>query len=155
VAKTRDGCVRSFPFAKQTLPVVPSPEEVVQCLECVKPPKARTILTTCYAAGLRISEAIRLTISVIDSRRMVIRVEQGKRQKDRYVMPSPKLLDILRDWWRVNRPRHRLFPGDRPDHPITRSAVEQECQKVHRRCRIPKPSGRCRHCSGIATSPPR
>lgn len=127
------------PKKPQTLPVVLSPEEVVQFLDCVKKPKHRTILTTCYAAGLRISEAVRLTISAIDSQRMVLRIEQGKGQKDRYVMLSPTLLEILRDWWRVNRPRHWLFPGARPDHPITRSAVEQECQKVHRRCRIPKP----------------
>jgi site-specific recombinase XerD len=127
------------PKKPQTLPVVLSPEEVVQFLECVKKPKHRTILTTCYAAGLRISEAVRLPISAIDSQRMVLRVEQGKGQKDRYVMLSPKLLEILRDWWRANRPGHWLFPGNRPDHPITRSAVERECQQVHGRCRIPKP----------------
>jgi integrase/recombinase XerD len=68
-----------------------------------------------------------------------LRVEQGKGQKDRYVMLSPKLLEVLRDWWRVHRPRHWLFPGDRPDQPITRSAVERECQAAHRRCQIPKP----------------
>jgi integrase/recombinase XerD len=127
------------PRKPQTLPVVLSPEEVVRFLDCVKKPKHRTILTTCYAAGLRISEAVRLTSAVIDSQRMVLRIEQGKGQKDRYVMLSPKLLEILRDWWRVSRPKHWLFPGDRPDHPITRHAVERECQQAHRRCRIPKP----------------
>src|SRR5713101_3430740 len=119
------------PKKPQTLPVVLSPEEVVQFLECVKQPKHRTILTTCYAAGLRISDAVRLTIATIDSQRMVLRIEQGKGQKDRYVMLSPKLLEILRDWWRVSRPTHWLFPGDRPDHPITRNAVEHECQEAH------------------------
>src|SRR5712692_3667979 len=123
------------PKKPQTLPVVLSPEEVVQFLECVKQPKHRTILTTCYAAGLRISEAVRLTISAIDSQRMVLRVAQGKGQKDRYVMLSPKLLEILRDWWKISRPKHWLFPGDRPGHPITRHAVERVCQAVHRRCR--------------------
>jgi site-specific recombinase XerD len=127
------------PRKPQTLPVVLSPEEVVRFLDCVKKPKHRTILTTCYAAGLRISEAVRLTSAAIDSQRMVLRIEQGKGQKDPYVMLSPKLLEILRDWWRVSRPKHWLFPGDRPDHPITRYAVERECQQVHRRCRIPKP----------------
>lgn len=127
------------PKKPQTLPVVLSPEEVVQFLACVMKPKHRAILTTCYAAGLRISEAVQLTVSAIDSQRMVLRVEQGKGQKDRYVMLSPKLLDILRAWWRVTRPRHWLFPGDRPDHPITRSAVEHECQQAHRRSRIRKP----------------
>jgi integrase/recombinase XerD len=127
------------PKKPQILPVVLSPEEVVHFLACVKKPKHRAILTTCYAAGLRISEAVQLTIPAIDSQRMVLRVEQGKGQKDRYVMLSPKLLDILREWWRVSRPRHWLFPGDRPDHPITRGAVEQDCQQSHRRSRIPKP----------------
>src|SRR5712671_166173 len=127
------------PKKPQTLPVVLSPEEVVRFLDCVKKPKHRTILTTCYAAGLRISEAVRLTSAAIDSQRMVLRIEQGKGQKDRYVMLSPKLLEILRDWWRLSRPRHWLFPGDRPDHPITRSAVERECQEARRRSRIPKP----------------
>ncbi len=102
------------PKRPQTLPVVLSPEEVVQFLGTVASRKHRVILTTCYAAGLRISEAVRLTLPAIDSARMVVRVEQGKGQKDRYVMLSPKLLDILRAWWRVERPRHWLFPGDRP-----------------------------------------
>lgn len=127
------------PKTPQTLPVVLSPEEVVQFLDAVKPPKHRTILTTCYAAGLRISEAVRLPIGAIDSQRMVLRIEQGKGQKDRYVMLSPKLLEILRDWWRVSRPKHWLFPGNRPDAPITRNAVEQACQEARRRSRIPKP----------------
>src|SRR2546427_5268454 len=102
------------PKKPQTLPVVLSPEEVVQFLDCVKQPKHRTILTTCYGAGLRISEAVRLTIPAIDSQRMVLRVAQGKGQKDRYVMLSPKLLEILRDWWKMSRPTPWLFPGDRP-----------------------------------------
>jgi integrase/recombinase XerD len=143
------------PKKPQTLPVVLSPEEVVQFLACVMKPKHRAILTTCYAAGLRISEAVQLTVSAIDSQRMVLRVEQGKGQKDRYVMLSPKLLDILRAWWRVTRPRHWLFPGDRPDHPITRSAVEHECQQAHRRSRIPKPitPHSLRHYAGSRTMP--
>lgn len=127
------------PKKPQTLPVVLSPEEVAHFLACINRPKHRTILTTCYAAGLRISEAVRLTVPAIDSQRMVLRVEQGKGQKDRYVMLSPTLLAILRDWWKVSRPRHWLFPGDRPAHPITRSAVEHACQQAHRRCGIPKP----------------
>ncbi|MBI3265278.1 MAG: tyrosine-type recombinase/integrase, partial [Acidobacteria bacterium] len=106
---------------------------------CVASPKHRTILTTCYAAGLRISEALALMSPAIDSRRMVIRIEQGKGQKDRYVMLSPKLLEILRDWWRRERPTSWLFAGDRPGQHITRSAVQQACQKAQRRSRIPKP----------------
>src|SRR5437879_379028 len=71
------------PKKPQTLPVVLSPEEVLHFLDCVQHIKHRTILTICYAAGLRISETIRLRPNHIDSQRMVIRVEQGKGQKDR------------------------------------------------------------------------
>jgi integrase/recombinase XerD len=127
------------PKKPQQLPVILSPEEVLQCLHCVGSRKHRAILTTCYAAGLRISEAVCLKPSDIDSKRMVIRVVQGKGQKDRYVMLSPKLLVTLREWWRVARPRHWLFPGDRPGQHISKDAVEQACQKAHRLCRIPKP----------------
>jgi site-specific recombinase XerD len=127
------------PKAPQTLPVVLSPEEVIQFLDCVTPKKYRAILTTCYAAGLRISEAVALTPPAIDSKRMVLRVEQGKGQKDRYVMLSPKLLEILRTWWRMEKPKDWLFPGDMPGQHITKGAVERECQKAHRTCKIPKP----------------
>jgi len=128
------------PKKPQKLPVVLSPEEVLQFLDCVAGTKHRAILTTCYAAGLRISEAVRLTVSDIDSARMVIRVDQGKGQKDRYVMLSPKLLEILRQWWRVEKPKPWLFPGDIPGRHISKDAVEQACQKARRRCPIPKPT---------------
>ena len=127
------------PKKPQTLPVVLSPEEVLHFLDCVQHIKHRTILTTCYAAGLRISETIRLKPNHIDSQRMVIRVEQGKGQKDRYVMLSPKLLEGLRHWWRTERPTQWLFPGDIPGAPISRSAVESACQKAHELSGIPKP----------------
>jgi site-specific recombinase XerD len=70
---------------------------------------------------------------------MVIRVDQGKGQKDRYVMLSPKLLVTLREWWRLARPLQWLFPGDIPEQHISKDAVEQACQKAHRLCHIPKP----------------
>jgi integrase len=70
---------------------------------------------------------VRLTLPAIDSQRMVLRIEQGKGQKDRYVMLSPKLLGILRDWWRVSRSRPWLFPGDHPGRPITTHAVDKAC----------------------------
>jgi len=127
------------PKTPQTLPVVLSPAEVVQFLDCVAAPKHRTILTTCYAAGLRISEAVRLTPPAIDSQRMVLRIDQGKGQKDRYVMLSPTLLTILRDWWRSSRSTPWIFPGDRPGEPITTRAVNRACRKAHRCCGIPKP----------------
>ena len=127
------------PKKPQKLPVVLSPEEVLHFLECVGSTKHRTILTTCYAAGLRISEAVRLRPNHIDSQRMVIRVEQGKGQKDRYVMLSPKLLETLRTYWRSVRPKGWLFEGDVAGQPITRSAVERTCQKARRLSGIGKP----------------
>jgi site-specific recombinase XerD len=133
------GLVIPTPKVPDTLPVVLSPAEVVQFLASVALPNHRTILTTCYAAGLRISEAVRLTPPAIDSQRMVLRVQQGKGQKDRYVMLSPRLLEILRDWWRVSRSRPWLFPGDRPGAPITTRAVNRACRAAQRRCGIPKP----------------
>lgn len=127
------------PKKPQKLPVVLSPEEVLHFLSCVGGTMHRAMLTTCYAAGLRISEVVRLKPIDIDSQRMVIRVEQGKGQKDRYVMLSPKLLEILRSWWRVNKPRCWLFPSDIPGHHISKDAVEQACQKARRISGIRKP----------------
>jgi site-specific recombinase XerD len=133
------GDIIPAPKKPQCLPIVLSPDEVLQFLECVPGLKHRAILTTCYAAGLRISEALHLKPTDIDSSRMVIRVEQGKGQKDRYVMLSPKLLELLRAWWHAARPRHWLFPSQIVTNPLTRSAVEQVCQQAHARSRIRKP----------------
>ena len=127
------------PKIPDTLPVVLSPEEVLRFLESMEHIKHRTILTVCYAAGLRISEAVHLKPVHIDSQRMVIRIEQGKGQKDRYVMLSVRLLETLRHWWRTERPQHWLFPGKRADKPITRHAVEKACQEAYSRCGISKP----------------
>jgi len=128
-----------LPKKPQKLPVILSPEEVLHFLGCVERGKHRVILTTCYAAGLRISEAVRLKATAIDSARMVIRVEQGKGRKDRYVMLSPKLLEILRSYWRAVRPKQWLFPGSRDDRPITKDAVQAACQKAHRLSGLSKP----------------
>jgi integrase/recombinase XerD len=117
----------------QKLPVVLSREAVNRFLAAVEEPHHRVILTICYAAGLRISEAVCLKPAAIDSQRMVIRVEAGKGAKDRSVMLSPRLLDILRRYWRAVHPKEWLFPGDLPGQPITRSAVKVAC---HTKCPI-------------------
>ena len=116
-----------------------SRDEVLRFLDAVAMPKHRVIPTVCYAAGLRISEAVRLTPAAIDSRRMVIRVAEDKGRKDRDVMLSPQLLAILRDYWRTTRPKQWLFPGDRPDQPISRHAVAIACWRARRRCPIGEP----------------
>jgi len=120
------------PKKPQKLPVILSPEEVRHFLSCIASLKHRTILTVCYAAGLRISEVTRLKPTAIDSQRMVIRVEQGKGQKDRYVMLSSKLLEILRAYWKVEHPRYWLFPSPIAGQPISRFAVEAACKKALR-----------------------
>ena len=121
------------------LPVILSREEVMQFLASVASLKHRTILTTAYAAGLRVSEAVHVKVTDIDSKRMVLRVDQGKGGIDRDVMLSPRLLEELRSYWKVARPKTWLFPGDTPGHPITRGAVEAACQKAHRASGISKP----------------
>jgi site-specific recombinase XerD len=127
------------PKKPQTLPVVLSREEVSHFLESVRTLKQRTLLSVCYAAGLRVSEATHLTITDIDSQRMVIRVDQGKGRKDRYVMLSPVLLTLLRTYWKAERPRHWLFPGQQPGLPITPDAVHFACQQARRAAKLTKP----------------
>jgi integrase/recombinase XerD len=94
----------------EKLPVVLSTEEVVRFLEAVPSLKCRAALTTAYAAGLWASKVASLKVADIDSSRMVIRIDQGKGGRDRYVMLSTQPLDILRAYWRLARPPHWLFP---------------------------------------------
>ena len=123
----------------QRLPVVLSPEEVALLLHCAPSLKHKAALSIAYGCGLRVSEIVHLKVGDIDSARMLIRVEQGKGRKDRYVMLSPKLLEILRDYWKVAHPKAWLFPGDRPGQPITRFAVEFVCRQTRQECGIHKP----------------
>jgi site-specific recombinase XerD len=119
--------------------VVLSPEEVQLFLGCISSRKARTVLTVCYAAGLRISEAIALEPTDIDSQRMALRVNQGKGRKDRYVMLSERLLEILRGWYRAARPKPWLFPGAIPGQHVTRDGVAHSCRRAHQRSGLSKP----------------
>ena len=118
------------PRKEKKLPVVPSQDEVSRFFENLPNLKHRAILMTAYAAGLRISETVSLRVTDIDSRRMMIRVEQGKGRKDRYVMLSPNLLELLRAYWKVARPSNYLFPGRSPDRPITGKRIHQVCVRA-------------------------
>jgi site-specific recombinase XerD len=100
---------------------------VARLLTAVPGPKLRALLTTVYAAGLRVSEAVGLKVGDVDSARMVIHVRAGKGQRDRHVMLSPQLLAILREYWRRTRPRSWLFPGPDPSCPITARSVQRAC----------------------------
>jgi site-specific recombinase XerD len=107
-----------------------SADEVVCFLEAVSSLKIRTALTTAYAAGLRASEAVGLRICDIDSHRMVMRVEHGKGGKDRYVMLSVQLLNILRTYWRLARPKDWLFPGRDESGPIDVQVLYSACRSA-------------------------
>jgi site-specific recombinase XerD len=123
----------------EKLPIVPAPLEVQYFLDHVAGIKHRAILLTCYGAGLRISEAIALKPSDIDSQRMLLRVEQGKGGKDRYSMLSPCLLEILRAYFRALRPTGPwLFPSWRPHRHITAGAVQTACREAWKRSRLGK-----------------
>ena len=128
----RDNIAESIAPAKQphTLPVVLSSEEVVRFFAAITNLKHRALLMTAYAAGLRVSEVTRLQVADIDSARMVIRVRQGKGQKDRYVMLSPRLLEILRAYWKAVRPGNYLFPGAVREAPISKDTVGQVCSRA-------------------------
>ena len=111
------------PKSETRLPVILSPEEILRLLQAAPSFTHHVILSTIYGTGMRVSEAVHLRAIDIDSQRMMIRIEQGKGGKDRYVQLSPKLLELLRSYWRKVRPREWLFPGQAPDQPLTRDAV--------------------------------
>jgi integrase/recombinase XerD len=123
----------------RTLPVVLGPDELARFFAAITNLKHRAILMTAYAAGLRVSEVTRLRVADIDSERMVIRVRQGKGQKDRYVMLSPRLLGILRAYWRAARPGDLLFPGAVADRPLTTGSVRKVCYRARRAAGLSKP----------------
>jgi integrase/recombinase XerD len=128
----RPDIAAEIPTPRRTdhLPTVLARAEVEQLLKAVGDLKLRTALMTIYAAGLRISEAIRLTAQDIDSARMVICVRQGKGRKDRYTVLSGQLLGILRDYWRRTRPSHWMFPGRNPSRPMTKRTLQLACRRA-------------------------
>ncbi len=132
VTLRRDEIPERISYARQPrkLPEVLSAGEVVRFLEAVPSLRTRVALTTAYAAGLRASEAVSLKVANIDSGRMVIRVQQGKGGKDRYVMLSAQLLGILRTYWRLARPKDWLFPGRDPTNPIEVNVLHAACRSA-------------------------
>jgi site-specific recombinase XerD len=122
----------------QTLPVVLDKEEVARFFDCVTGLKYRAALMLCYGAGLRIAEAAAVKVSDIDSKRMLIRVEQGKGKKDRYAMLSPRLLTVLRCYWRVRRPRIWLFPSWRENKHISVGSLSLACRDASKQCGLTK-----------------
>ncbi|MDE0103875.1 MAG: site-specific integrase [Bryobacterales bacterium] len=132
--------VLPHPKLPKKLPTIPSPQEVARFLNAVTSLPHYCILCTCYAAGLRISEALKLRPGDIDSLRSVIRVAQGKGAKDRYVMLSSNLRDVLRHYWHQDRPDSEwLFPSrSDPTRPISTASVRARCRLAVRASRLPK-----------------
>jgi integrase/recombinase XerD len=120
------------------LPLVLSPEEVARLLDGAPGLKYKAALSVAYGAGLRASEVVSLKVCDIDSKRMLIRVEQGKGRKDRYVMLSPHLLTLLRAWWKAARPRGWLFPGRDPAQPMTTRQLNRACHAAAQMAEINK-----------------
>ena len=127
-----------FVHEPRKLPVVLSPEEVARLLDAAPGLKYKAALSVAYGAGLRVSEVVSLKVSDIDSKRMVIRVEQGKGRKDRYVMLSPHLLELLRAWWKAARPQGWLFPGRDPVQPMTTRQLNRACHAAAQMAEIDK-----------------
>ena len=124
---------------RERLPPVLAPDEIARFLEAVAGLRNRVALTTAYAAGLRIGEVCRLKVSSIDSERMLIYVEGGKGDKDRHAMLSPRLLDILRAYWRRARPGMWLFPGREAGEHVSVAALQDACRVARRTIKLSKP----------------
>ena len=127
-----------FVHEPRKLPVVLSPEEMARFLDAAPGLKYKAALSVAYGAGLRVSEVVALKVTDIDSKRMVIRVEQGKGHKDRYVMLSPHLLELLRAWYKAARPQGWLFPGLKPASPMTTRQLTRACHAAAHMAEIGK-----------------
>ncbi|HEX8799164.1 MAG TPA: site-specific integrase [Terriglobales bacterium] len=127
-----------FIHEPRKLPVVLSPEEVTRLLDAAPGLKYKAALSVAYGAGLRATEVVSLKVPDIDSKRMLIRVEQGKGRKDRYVMLSAHLLNLLRAWWKAARPQGWLFPGRDPAQPMTTRQLNRACHAAAQMAGITK-----------------
>jgi len=128
----------TFVREPRKLPVILSPQEVARLLDAAPGLKYRAALSVAYGAGLRASEVVSLKVSDIDSTRMVIRVEQGKGRKDRYVMLSTHLLELLRAYWKAARPQGWLFPGRDRVNPLTPRQLSRACHAAAQAAGIDK-----------------
>jgi integrase/recombinase XerD len=120
------------------LPEIFGPGELIRLFDSVKNIKHRTILITAYACGLRVSEVINLKVGDIDSSRMVVRVEHGKGDKDRYTILSPRLLTELRSYWLAYRPTLWLFYSGKNKEKLSRATPQLVFKAAKKRAGIRK-----------------
>jgi site-specific recombinase XerD len=123
------------------LPEIYSREELGRLFEAASDLQHRVFLMTTYAAGLRLSEARHLKPVHIHSERMLIRVEQGKGQKDRYTLLSPQLLEHLRRYWKERRPGEWLFPNQKRTGPVLRGTAQKAFYSAKRRAGLKRGRG--------------
>ena len=129
------------PKQPKKLPVILSSEEVRRVIEGTVTRKQRALLATTYAAGLRVSEVVRLKLGDIDAQRMSLRIEQGKGAKDRDTLLSPRLLEELRAYWRQYRPARWLFPARGGKGPMDPSTAQKLYYAAKLRAGITKRGG--------------
>ncbi len=129
-----------LPHAKiqQCLPDILTQDEIKLLFNVTKNPKHHAIFMTIYSAGLRVSEVTHLTIDDIDSRSNVMCIRQGKGKKDRYAPLSPRLLTELRQYWKIQRTAHWLFPGRETTTPITARAIADAFLKAKIKANLTK-----------------
>jgi len=125
------------PKIEKRLPVVLSQEEIKSIFQHVVNTKYKIALMLIYSAGLRLSEALHLRLTDIDSKRMEIRVEQGKGKKDRYTLLSNLILNKLREYYKEEKPSHWLFTG-KNGNPICSSTIQRVFGKAKKKLRLAK-----------------
>jgi integrase/recombinase XerD len=123
----------AVPKREQRIPELLTRAEVARLIKAIENPKHRMLLLVCYGCGLRVSELVSLRVRHIDGERQLLRVEQGKGAKDRLITLSPGLLNALRDYWKVFRPKDWLFPNrQRPEKPINATTAQRVFPEGHR-----------------------
>jgi len=128
------------PRAKRKLPIVLDLSEVQSLLAVTKNLKHKAILMITYSAGLRASETARLKITDIDSKRMMVRITQGKGGKDRYSILSQRTLELLREYWKKYHPQEWLFPGAKGYDHLSTNSIQQLFYKAKKQAGITKPA---------------
>ncbi|HEY0089211.1 MAG TPA: site-specific tyrosine recombinase/integron integrase [Candidatus Lokiarchaeia archaeon] len=136
----RNWDIAHIPYTKRglMLPTVLSKEEIIQLYKSTNNIKHKSIIAVLFSTGIRVSELVNLKVTDIDSKRMMIRVNQGKGNKDRIVMLSDKLLKLLRIYWKVYKPREWLFESKKKGNPITVRTIQKIISNAKESTKISK-----------------